>query len=95
MEKSLLMLLKKEDDLVRECNTADDRILIIQKQRDATASYPDDCEAKERDLARYDAFITENKEQRDCCVRKLEEARAEIYQYLAKALEAHQTAIWR
>ena len=83
MEKSLLSILKAEDELVEKIHRAYDDADYTLRWRDKVATFPD-CSAKVADLARYDREIADYHQKAEEYRKQLGAVRDDLRAYLSE-----------
>lgn len=87
MMKSLLSIIKKEDDTVREYNRNVDAVRLFVRERERVETKPFDCETKSEEILHYNNMISEYEKKAEEAKQNVDEVRKELRDYIVMLLE--------
>lgn len=87
MMKSLLVILKEEDNAVHVYNRNVNAIHLFVREREIVKANPFDCETKSEAILQYNELISEYEKKAEEEKQKVNQARKELRNYISMLLE--------
>lgn len=87
MNKSLLRILKAEDDILNSISGCEYNIAVFRSELDRIIHIPFECDAKQTDIECYERIIVRETENLEQSQRELESVRSEMRDYFAMLFE--------